>query len=102
MSALKRICQSQIRLSLDCSKNFTNATSASYYIALAATTWSKLDSNTIFIHSLPYFVFNEILFYLVPGHIRIRAKSQGMALSLGDKINSSQKTRSKKPQVVQG
>lgn len=27
------------------------------------------------------------------GHIRIRAKSQGMALSLGDKINSSQKTR---------
>ncbi|XP_050293271.1 coatomer subunit beta [Anthonomus grandis grandis] len=28
----------------------------------------------------------------VQGHIRIRAKSQGMALSLGDKINSSQKT----------
>lgn len=27
----------------------------------------------------------------VQGHIRIRAKSQGMALSLGDKINSSQK-----------
>lgn len=27
----------------------------------------------------------------VTGHIRIRAKSQGMALSLGDKINSSQK-----------
>merc|ERR1719399_198350 len=30
----------------------------------------------------------------VTGHIRIRAKSQGMALSLGDKINTSQKTRS--------
>ena len=28
----------------------------------------------------------------VTGHIRIRAKSQGMALSLGDKINTSQKT----------
>ena len=27
----------------------------------------------------------------VCGHIRIRAKSQGMALSLGDKINLSQK-----------
>ncbi|XP_029281658.1 coatomer subunit beta-like [Cottoperca gobio] len=27
----------------------------------------------------------------VNGHIRIRAKSQGMALSLGDKINLSQK-----------
>jgi len=27
----------------------------------------------------------------VTGHIRIRAKSQGMALSLGDKINLSQK-----------
>lgn len=27
----------------------------------------------------------------VVGHIRIRAKSQGMALSLGDKINSTQK-----------
>jgi len=27
----------------------------------------------------------------VVGHIRIRAKSQGMALSLGDKINSAQK-----------
>ena len=25
------------------------------------------------------------------GHIRIRAKSQGMAISLGDKINESQK-----------
>ena len=34
------------------------------------------------------------------GHIRIRAKSQGMALSLGDKINSSQKTRNKKPAVA--
>lgn len=41
-------------------------------------------------------------FFNLSGHIRIRAKSQGMALSLGDKINSSQKTRSKKPQVVQG
>ncbi|CAG9766800.1 unnamed protein product [Ceutorhynchus assimilis] len=29
----------------------------------------------------------------VQGHIRIRAKSQGMALSLGDKINSSQKAQ---------
>lgn len=27
----------------------------------------------------------------VVGHIRIRAKSQGMALSLGDKINFAQK-----------
>ncbi|VDO47219.1 unnamed protein product [Brugia timori] len=27
------------------------------------------------------------------GHIRIRAKSQGMALSLGDKINFAQKER---------
>ena len=27
----------------------------------------------------------------VTGHIRLRAKSQGMALSLGDKINLSQK-----------
>lgn len=31
----------------------------------------------------------------VTGHIRIRAKSQGMALSLGDKINSTQKTKKK-------
>ncbi|KAF7490184.1 Coatomer subunit beta [Sarcoptes scabiei] len=31
----------------------------------------------------------------VTGHIRIRAKSQGMALSLGDKINTSQKTSAK-------
>lgn len=30
---------------------------------------------------------------VVTGHIRIRAKSQGMALSLGDKINNSQKIR---------
>ena len=36
----------------------------------------------------------------VTGHIRIRAKSQGMALSLGDKINTSQKTRSKKAAPV--
>lgn len=28
----------------------------------------------------------------VQGHIRIRAKSQGMALSMGDKINLSQKS----------
>lgn len=28
---------------------------------------------------------------VVTGHIRIRAKSQGMALSLGDKINTTQK-----------
>jgi coatomer subunit beta len=28
----------------------------------------------------------------VVGHIRIRAKSQGMALSLGDKINNTQKS----------
>jgi len=32
-------------------------------------------------------------YLLLTGHIRIRAKSQGMALSLGDKINSTQKTR---------
>jgi len=38
----------------------------------------------------------------VTGHIRIRAKSQGMALSLGDKINQSQKSRLKKPTVAQG
>lgn len=38
----------------------------------------------------------------VTGHIRIRAKSQGMALSLGDKINTSQKTRAKKPIVTSG
>ncbi len=37
----------------------------------------------------------------VTGHIRIRAKSQGMALSLGDKINTSQKNRPKKA-IVQG
>jgi coatomer subunit beta len=41
------------------------------------------------------------MFFQFSGHIRIRAKSQGMALSLGDKINSSQKTRSKKPIVAQ-
>ncbi|XP_014207629.1 coatomer subunit beta [Copidosoma floridanum] len=35
----------------------------------------------------------------VVGHIRIRAKSQGMALSLGDKINSAQKSTQNK--VVQ-
>ncbi|KAJ8675970.1 hypothetical protein QAD02_011756 [Eretmocerus hayati] len=35
----------------------------------------------------------------VVGHIRIRAKSQGMALSLGDKINSAQKAAKNK--VVQ-
>ena len=35
----------------------------------------------------------------VVGHIRIRAKSQGMALSLGDKINAAQKTAQSK--VVQ-
>ncbi|XP_064627752.1 coatomer subunit beta-like [Lineus longissimus] len=33
----------------------------------------------------------------VTGHIRIRAKSQGMALSLGDKINLSQKKAVKSP-----
>jgi coatomer subunit beta len=37
---------------------------------------------------------------IVSGHIRIRAKSQGMALSLGDKINTSQKSRSKKVAVA--
>lgn len=31
----------------------------------------------------------------VTGHIRIRAKSQGMALSLGDKINNAQKNVTK-------
>ncbi|XP_040577770.2 coatomer subunit beta isoform X2 [Lepeophtheirus salmonis] len=38
----------------------------------------------------------------VTGHIRIRAKSQGMALSLGDKINLSQKVRGKKAVDAQG
>merc|ERR1719167_2061242 len=38
----------------------------------------------------------------VTGHIRIRAKSQGMALSLGDKINQSQKSRHKKVVASQG
>merc|ERR1712112_769718 len=38
----------------------------------------------------------------VTGHIRIRAKSQGMALSLGDKINICQKTRQKKTVATQG
>jgi len=38
----------------------------------------------------------------VTGHIRIRAKSQGMALSLGDKINMCQKTRQKKSVATQG
>ncbi|XP_053600601.1 coatomer subunit beta [Plodia interpunctella] len=33
----------------------------------------------------------------VGGHVRIRAKSQGMALSLGDKINLMQKTPIQKP-----
>lgn len=33
----------------------------------------------------------------VTGHIRIRAKSQGMALSLGDKINHTQKCLQEKP-----
>ena len=33
------------------------------------------------------------------GHIRIRAKSQGMALSLGDKIGATQKKKSKKGDV---
>lgn len=32
----------------------------------------------------------------VTGHIRIRAKSQGMALSLGDKINNTQKSMQEK------
>ncbi|XP_066251083.1 coatomer subunit beta [Euwallacea similis] len=36
----------------------------------------------------------------VQGHIRIRAKSQGMALSLGDKINSSQKATHQTNKVV--
>ena len=49
-----------------------------------------------FFVKLNYFIFFPI------GHIRIRAKSQGMALSLGDKINTSQKTRAKKPVVAQG
>ncbi|GFR72221.1 coatomer subunit beta [Elysia marginata] len=33
----------------------------------------------------------------VQGHVRIRAKSQGMALSMGDKINLSQKKAAKMP-----
>lgn len=28
----------------------------------------------------------------IAGHVRVRAKSQGMALSLGDKINTAQRT----------
>lgn len=36
----------------------------------------------------------------VTGHIRIRAKSQGMALSLGDKINSTQKAAPQKTVVA--
>ncbi|XP_031625408.1 coatomer subunit beta [Contarinia nasturtii] len=36
----------------------------------------------------------------VTGHIRIRAKSQGMALSLGDKINSTQKAIPQKTVVA--
>lgn len=36
----------------------------------------------------------------VTGHIRIRAKSQGMALSLGDKVNSAQKILPKQAQPV--
>ena len=44
----------------------------------------------------------ELIYFFPIGHIRIRAKSQGMALSLGDKINTSQKTRAKKPVVAQG
>ena len=43
----------------------------------------------------------KLISHLISGHIRIRAKSQGMALSLGDKINTSQKTRAKKPIVAQ-
>jgi len=51
--------------------------------------------------NLPFHPSNNNCDISSTGHIRIRAKSQGMALSLGDKINSSQKTRSKKPQIVQ-
>jgi coatomer subunit beta len=36
----------------------------------------------------------------VTGHIRIRAKSQGMALSLGDKINHTQKSMPAKSVVA--
>jgi len=36
----------------------------------------------------------------VTGHIRIRAKSQGMALSLGDKINAIQKSTTKASSVA--
>jgi coatomer subunit beta len=36
-------------------------------------------------------LFNLLLLAHFLGHIRIRAKSQGMAISLGDKINDSQK-----------
>lgn len=38
----------------------------------------------------------------VTGHIRIRAKSQGMALSLGDKINTIQKAAAKAPAAWMG
>lgn len=37
----------------------------------------------------------------VSGHIRIRAKSQGMALSLGDKVNNAQKILPKQIQASQ-
>lgn len=61
------------------------------------TTFIKMGSR-------PYFnlqqAFETLSFHFI-GHIRIRAKSQGMALSLGDKINTSQKTRTKKPVVAQ-
>lgn len=35
---------------------------------------------------------SEWLLMLAAGHVRIRAKTQGIALSLGDKITISQKT----------
>ena len=38
-----------------------------------------------------FFYFLHFFTFWFSGHIRIRAKSQGMAISLGDKINDSQK-----------
>jgi hypothetical protein len=39
---------------------------------------------------------------VLTGHIRIRAKSQGMALSLGDKIGAAQKKKRVKKAVSSG
>ena len=51
----------------------------------------KLFSTKIIIHPSPFSVEQDATSGSLSGHIRIRAKSQGMALSLGDKITMSQK-----------